>query len=166
MKRVTALILSALMLTSLVGCGNDAEKDEFLKYYNEDMPAVFELDQQVYDSFTSIQEPTTKEELDALLATLAEETIPLANSHYNAAFALAAEIKNEDLLEVHKIYVDYASKMETALTALMMGMTSLDMDSVAKSQEAENERNQLYLDYSRSVDALAKKYGLEGVSDE
>jgi hypothetical protein len=165
MKRVTTLILSALMLINLVGCGNSEKQDAFLKYVNEDMTPLAELQDQMFESFNDILARNYDNDMD-LYTALTEETVPLAQDLNNEALALATNINDEALLEVHKLFIDCASKYESAFSAMAIACLSQDTTLLLDAKEKITEAELLEVDYMAKLNALGDEYGLVRESED
>ena len=159
MKRIISLALILVMVLALVGCADTAKQDAIMNYVNVDLVAIAEIEGQMLESFESVSGDNYVDD-ETMYNEFNNVTAILARDLNNKATEIAGTITDPELLEVHKIYMDYATKFSSAINIMIAALQEQDTAQVAEANEKINESNNLYLDYNQKLNALIEANGL------
>ena len=157
MKRVICILLGLLMLLSLMGCGKSEKQADLYKYIEVDMAELAKLEEKMIKSYESVTGENYASDYDTYVE-LSEITIVLARELNDEVLDLSYEINDDELLEVHRIYMNYCSKFLSALGMIITAIENQDYTQISEANEKLNEANNFALDYRRALDDLAEKY--------
>lgn len=156
MKKVILLVLCAILALSFVGCDSDDKADALLKYMNEDMQPLHELEKKFHSIYNSDNRSYE------LLSTEGAEVF---KEWSEKTEALAKDIDDENIKEVHKIYESYVAKSGEALNALTEYYKESGLADAEPANTAIEEADTLVDNYTLEIETLMKKYGLEYEED-
>ena len=160
MKKILAFILVLLCMLGMVGCVNNKKQDELLKYSSEIITKL----EPIEDAFNNSYKSVTGENYindETTYTEFTENTVVLARNLSDKALEFADEINDEEILETHRIYINYASHQLNAIIMMISAIENKDREMVSTANEKLNEANNYALDYKAKIKALAKKYDLE-----
>ncbi len=159
MKRAIALILGVVLMLSLVGCFDTAKQDAILKYVNEDLASILELETKFIESYESVSGENYTD--DATMYTeLVNNTSIYARDLSNAVTNLADSITDADLLAIHKLYMEATTKNSAAITTMISALENADYAQVSTANELLGEASSLLVDYRTKLTALAEENGV------
>lgn len=154
----TAFAVCLLLVACfLSGCTDKASQEEIINYVNVEQPKFLEVQNEMLSSYNSVigdnytNDLVTYEELET-------NTVPLLNDLQEKVNAL--EIKNEDLKEVHKIYIEYTRSFKNSVISLMSAIEDQDTSKTIDSNNYMYEAQDYAKDYDDKVMELCKKYNI------
>lgn len=159
MKRVIVFILCLLLLFSLVGCGNSQKQDALLKYINEDLVELSDVETNFLESYGSVTGDNYTSDYD-MYVEFSNNTTVLGRKLNEAAVKLAQNIDDEEILEVHKIYINSTSDYMNAVSLTLAAIETQDYAQVSLANEKLNNANNLALDFKKELNKLAEKYNV------
>ena len=160
MKRILATIMVVMLSLGFIGCENSEKQETLLQYLNEDRNTLIDLESDFLESYNGVtgNNFTSDEET---LTELTTNTITLARNLSKEATDLSFEISDDEILDAHRLYMDYSSKMLNAVGMMIAALENQDRTQVVEANELLNEANNLALDYQRAIMDLAEKYNVE-----
>ncbi len=160
MKKALSLSLAVLLvLFSLAGCADTEKQDAIVNYINNDLAKLGEAEAAFMESYASVSGDNYTDDA-TMLAEFSENTVILARKLSDLATEMSGEITDTDVLNVHKIYMNGSSKFLSALTTMIAALENQDYEKMTAANESINEANNLMLEYSTAVKALAEENGV------
>ncbi|MBE7046322.1 MAG: hypothetical protein E7396_02785 [Ruminococcaceae bacterium] len=161
MKKFLFLLVITVLSFCLTGCGNSKKQDELIEYSNN--ITKYNLERTEDDFNKSYKSVTGENYVDDITTytELSEKTVILARQLSDTALELSKQITDEEIMEVHRIYINYASKQLNAITLMISAIENQDYALVSDANERLNEANNYALDYKREISKLVEKYDLE-----
>lgn len=160
-KKTLFLVLIVCLLASSFGCDVPSEKqNELLKYSDYMTSNIKPIEDEFYKSFTSVtgnnysNDASTYNELTTKTAVLAQTLFDRTNEIFN-------EINDEEILKVHKLYVNFASTRLTAIKLMISAVENNNISLINSANEKMDEANNYNLDYKINIKSLEKKYSLD-----
>ena len=87
-------------------------------------------------------------------------TLPLAGKLNELSIQTVNNITDKEILEVHKIYINYTSKYLAAVNMVTLALENQNTSQVLEANEILNEANNLAIDYRKALYELAEKYNI------
>ncbi len=137
-----------------------ATQDAILDYINEDVVALGTIEAELLTSYGSVTGANYISDA-VTYAEFTSKTLGLAQSLNNEAAQMAGTITDERVMEVHKLYMDYSTKFLNVIIIMISAIEDQDVAQVTQANEILNEANQLAMDYSTALRALADEYEIE-----
>lgn len=159
MKRILSFILIFLLAIGLIGCNNTEKQDALLQYINVDMVELVEIEEDLLYSYESVTGDNYSSDLETY-NEFYDNTILLARELNDAAVTLSFSISDSEILDVHRIYMDYSNKFLSTLSIMISALENQDYTQLAEANEKLNEANNLALDYQQALLDLAEKYDI------
>ena len=160
MKNFICILLIFVLSVSLVGCSNNEKQDELLKYSNDIVSKLEPIEDAFNKSYKSVTGENYIDD-ETTYTEFTENTIVLARELSDKALDFANEINDEEIMEVHRIYINYASNQLNAINLMITAIENKDREMVSTANEKLNEANNYALDYKTKIKSLVKKYDLE-----
>lgn len=160
MKRITSIFLVLFLLLGVGGCGNSEKQEMLLKYINEDTAEMGEIESELLESYGSVTGDNYSSDIETY-TEFNNNTITLARELSDEAVDISFSITDDEILEVHRIYMDYSNKFLSAVGIMISAIENQDTAQISEANEKLNEANNLALDYKRELQNLAKKYNIE-----
>ena len=156
MKRL--LVICMVLIAALfAGCGNKVAQDEIIRYNNVELPELKKLEDAVLQSYGSVIGTNYTNDF-VVFAELEENTVPLVRKLSEKAEAI--DIKNEDLKNVHQIYIKYCRAMMNGMIAMQHAVETQDRSKVIDANKYMDESRDLGKEYAQKYQELCKKYNL------
>ena len=155
MKKIISLVLCAILAFALIGCVDTAKQDAILKYINEDLASLTELETLFYDSYSSVSGDNYTDD-ETMYEELSNNTVIYARQLSDAATNLSSGIKDSDLLAVHKLYMEASTNNLNAITMIMAALENQDYEQVSAANELLGKANTLLIDFSDQLNTLAE----------
>jgi len=160
MRRILLTILTLVLGVGLSGCGNSEKQEALLQYINNDCVEMAEIENKLLASYESVTGNNYVSD-DKTYTEFTTNTIELAKQLNNKAVEVAGNIKDEEVLELHRIYMNYSNKFLSSFNLMIAGRDRQDMSKISEANERLNEANNLALDYKKELYRLAEKYNVE-----
>ncbi len=146
-------------LTYLFFIRGYSTRKELLKYINQDIKELSSVEKKLLKSYTNVtgsnyvnDETTYKEFVNS--------TLPLAGKLNELSIQTVNNITDKEILEVHKIYINYTSKYLAAVNMVTLALENQNTSQVLEANEILNEANNLAIDYRKALYELAEKYNI------
>jgi len=146
-------------LTYLFFIRGYSTRKELLKYINQDIKELSSVEKKLLKSYTNVtgsnyvnDETTYKEFVNS--------TLPLAGKLNELSVQTVNNITDKEILEVHKIYINYTSKYLAAVNMVTLALENQNTSQVLEANEILNEANNLAIDYRKALYELAEKYNI------
>ena len=159
MKKITVFILSLLLLFNLVGCGNRQKQEALLNYINVDLAELSEMETAFTESYGSVTGDNYTNDY-VLYEELTNITSTLARKLNDKAVELVETIEDEEILEVHKKYMKFASNNLNAINLILSAVENQDYSQVSLANEKLNEATTIGIDFRKELNSLAEKYNV------
>lgn len=136
------------------------KQEILLEYINNDIEDLVELETELLESYESVT--GSNYENDAITYNeLSNTTIYLARELNDEAVDIAVSITDDELVEVHKLYVNCSNKYLNAITLILSALENQDYELAAEANELLNEGNNYGIDFRKELRKLADKYHVE-----
>lgn len=175
MKRFYSIGIICVLLLGMAGCREkeekkaqgfvensvDAEAQEAVRYYVDTTSvSLKEQEQKVLESYSSVIGENYKDDT-TLCLELVTNTIPMATRLQSAAEAITETITEEELLEVHELYVSYATEFVDALRLLLKAVDEQDESVTREANEKLGNADGFAKEFRAGLQELKEKYKLE-----
>lgn len=160
MRKFSSLILILICVLGIVGCGNNEKQDALMAYSNDILSELQPIEDAFNESYKSVTGENYNDD-ETTYNELKKNTIVLARELSDGALVACDEITDEEILEVHRIYVNYAANQLNAINLMITAIENEDRAMVSTANEKLNEANNYALDYMTKIQALTEKYDLE-----
>lgn len=160
MKRIVLIIMVLILAIGLGGCANNEKQESLLQYINNDVIEMGEIETKLIESYGSVTGENYIND-NEMYEEFTEDTINLARELNDKAVELAFNIEDDEILEVHRLYMDYSNKFLNVIVIMISALENQDSTQIAEANEKLNEANNLALDYKKELNSLAKKYNVE-----
>ena len=160
MKKAVSLMLALVVAFSLIGCGDSEKQEALLDYINNDLVEMGNIEGDLLASYESV----TGDNYTSDLATYTEfttNTAKLALELNDMAVEISGDITDEEILETHRIYMNYSNKFMNVINIMISAVENQDMALMTEANEKLNEANNLALDFKRELFKLAEEYDIE-----
>ena len=160
MKKIFILTLVLVMTLSLAGCAKKAKSEALLQYMNYDKVQMDILADKMLDSYNSVvagnqfNNAVTVKEFKDNTRGLAEDVLAEAK-------VVAELIEDEELAEIHAMYIQYAEGYIELIDMAIAGIEQNSPDIINKVNTKVNELNQLLEDYYDELKAFGKDCDVE-----
>jgi len=160
MKKFLSIMMLCTVLLSLAGCVDKEAQEAVQNYLDTASVSLKEQEQKMLDSYSSVIGANYTDD-STLCMELVTGTIPMATSLRSSAEVIADTITEEELLEVHQLYVSYATEFEEALRLLLKAVDEQDK-TIRDAANAKLENADAYAkEFRTRLDELKKTYKLE-----
>lgn len=162
MKKRQWLLLGLVLavLFGLIGCSGSKKQKEILKYINDDAQVLGRIEDRLLSSYGSVT--GTNYTNDAVTyEEFTENTKWLAKELCDKATEIAGEIMDEEIIAVHRIYMNFSSKMRSVIDLMIRALENQDAVLITEANEMLNEANNLAIDFKIALKKLADKYDIE-----
>jgi len=159
MKRTIFTIVGLLLVFNLIGCGNSEKQDALLKYINKDLVEISDIETKFLESYESVTGDNYTNDFD-MYVEFSNNTSILARELNSAALEVGMAIDDEEILEVHKIYIDSTSNFMNAVSLFLSALETQDYAQLSLANEKLNKANSLALDFKKELNKLAEKYNI------
>ena len=160
MKKFVSIMMLCVMLLGLAGCVDKEAREAVKTYVETSSVALMEQEQKMLASYSSVIGANYTDD-DTLCMELVTNTIPMADGLVASAAAISETITNEDLLEVHGIYVSYATEFVGALRFLLKAVDEQDESYTRAANEKLGNADTFAKEFRTRLQELKKTYKLE-----
>jgi len=151
------LIVPVVIVLAAVVFSGKAKQMELLRYINEEIPELAEIEEEMLDSYNSVTGSRYVDD-ETTYTEITERTLELSQELCEEARKL--EFENKELRDVHKIYVRYTSEFRNALIKLQDAVVNQDYDAVIEANDYLDEANDICDEFMDALEALMKKYAV------
>lgn len=157
MKRLVTIILILLvLLISLTACGPSQKQKEIINYISNDCSEMTEIERNVLASYKSVSGENYVGETE-MYNEITNHTVGLAEELNDKSLEVLDNINCNEILEVHKIYMDYSDKLLDAMECMALGIEHHDDEQIIQANELLDEVNSLSIDYVTAIENLAEE---------
>lgn len=150
------LVMCVVMASALLsGCGNKAAQDEIIKYINVETVELHKLDKIVVDSQSSVIGDNYQNDM-ITFEELKNTTLPASVNLVKKAGEI--RITNEDLRNVHNIFIKAVRTRHDGLSLQMAAITAQDVSKMVEANKYIAESIDLVKEYEQKLKELGKKY--------
>ena len=160
MKKIFVWALVIAMALSMTGCSKKEKREELLKYLYEDCTELDVLCSEMIESFNSVVSDnqfnnavTYKEFKDV--------TKPKAEAALKEAKDVAEQIEDEDLAEVHGLFIDYLEAFIEVIDMAMKGIDESSNDQIDRVNARLKEVNGMREEYHNRLKELGEECDVE-----
>jgi len=154
------LLISVFICIFMTACGTTEKQDAILKYINEDIPALSELEEAFNASFTSVTEKNYIDD-ETMHKEFTENTLRLAKELNEKIVKLDKTITDEDIKAVHKLYIEYSEKCVSAIDLMIHALEEGDPAKVAEANAILEDASKLGDDYREKLYKIAEENNIE-----
>lgn len=153
------IIIFSMICLLLVACGSKNKTEELLDYMNNNIPKLAEMEQEMISDYNnlisddSINDEKVYEELN-------NKIIPLAQDLHDVAENMLPSIKDPDLKDIHKVYIEYTDAYLSYFKTVASSNDIRDPELFSVASEKFEEAKKLAENYSSSLKSLIEKYNL------
>jgi len=155
-KIIIAFAILTMALTILTGCATDPIDTDLTNYYENQIPALTELENSVMTAFNSVVEENFVDD-QTLILKLKNDVIPNSNNLVEQSKAVTTE--TEELKAIHEKFTASLVTENSAFTTMLEGLENRDKDLVTKGNDLLTESHVQFQAFSTALDALAKEHG-------
>ena len=159
MRRMFGIIIMLGLAISIAGCTANSAAEELVNYINIDCREMEVLENKVLISYESVSGSNYVSD-SIMYKEITTNTIVYVRELNEKALNVASSIEDPKILEVHRIYINYTSKMLNAMGIIASALQKQDITLMTQANQALNEANNLALDYKTAVFSLAKEYNV------
>lgn len=136
------------------------KQEALLQYINHDIKDLGKLETEFLESYGSVTGENYVNDM-TMYTEFTNNTIELARKLNDEAVELADSITDDELLEVHRLYMNYSNKCLNAVTLFTSALENQDYALVVEANEVLNEANNCIIDYRKELKKLANEYHVE-----
>lgn len=156
MKKITALILVAIMFcTFLVSCG-DPVYDDLENFVNVELKEINKNAEKIKEETATWAE---LDDLDAMLSSLTEVLIPLVDDSVKKIEKITTE--TEEVTALKDKYLEAMKAYQEGFAVILEGIQEIDQDKMITGRDKINEGMSLFEEYNSDLKALAKEVGAD-----
>lgn len=89
------------------------------------------------------------------------KTLTLARKLNDKSVDVAGTLNNEEILSVHKVYMNCCTKYLNVITTIISALEAQDINQMTTANNTLNEANSLAIDYKNQLNSLAEKYNIK-----
>ena len=160
MKKVMALIFVIVMVFGLTGCRAVERQEALLDYINNDVAELGTIEEELLASYESVSGENYTDDLE-MYTEFTSNTSDLARNLNEKAVEIAEEITDEEILEVHRLYMNYSNKFMSVINLMISALENQDITLAVEANEKLNEANNYALDFRKALSRLAEKRDVE-----
>lgn len=165
MKYIFKMLLIAVMVVMcLVACGTTQKQKDIMEYISIDSVEMYKIESEALASYDSVTGPNFVDER-TMYNEIKTNTINLARELNDMALNVEVELSDDEILEVHRIYVEFSDKLLSAMELMMSGIENQNVEEINQANATMNETNFLSIEYIKAVQDLAKEYNVELVNE-
>ena len=159
MKRIFNVIIILVMMFCLSGCSDSDKRDAVLEYINNDCVDMQKIENELLASYDSVSGANYEND-EKMYRELTTNTIELARELNEKAVKIGDDIHDVEVQEVHRIYMNYSSKLLSTIGLMVLAIENQDVILMSQVNEKLNDANNLALDFRREISELAAKYNV------
>jgi len=129
------------------------------KYLNEDLLPLAPLEKEMLESYTSVV-GTNYTDDKTLHTELTTKTLPTAKQLNEGAVALADEITDPELSEVHKLYLEYVGNLVSGFEIMIEALEKQNIVMITEANTKINDANTVVAEYKDEMGVLIEKYNV------
>lgn len=157
MRKIVTLIISLAMMIGLVGCANTRKQEALREYLDVYVPELAAMEEELLASYESETGSNYTSDYDTYME-FTTYTINLARELNDASVEIASYIMDSEVLEVHRIYMNYSNKFLSAVNIMISALENQDVYELDEANARLNEANNFALDYNIELNKLMEKY--------
>lgn len=156
---IVYIVLLTINILLAFGIISFSASGDFLKYVNVQMKEVNEQESRLLDYYEEYVEGQPLFSTD-VFSTISDILIPGYKALKEKAIDIYRDISNEDIKELHSIYIDYCDAWVNLLTYYKKYIESSDETFYLKAENAYNLINQYAKEYQKREKDLANQFGV------
>ena len=160
MKKLISIIMLCTMFFGLAGCVDKEAQEEVKTYIDTTSVPLQAQEQKMLVSYSSVIGANYKDD-STLCLELVTNTIPMADGLVGSASLITETITNEELKEVHELYVSYATEFADALRLLLKAVDEQDKSYTRAANEKLSNADAYAKEFRAGLEELKKTYKLE-----
>ena len=160
MKKFFSIITLCTMLLGMAGCVDKEAQEAVMSYVDTASMTFGTMEKQMLESYTSVIGDNYTDDA-TMCMEFVTNTIPLATNLQATAEGITETITNEEVLEVHNIYLSYVSEFVGALRMLLTAVDEQDQAIAAEANAMLNNANTYTVEFRTALQELKEKYSLE-----
>lgn len=133
------------------------KQEMLLQYINHDIKDLAELETEFLESYSSVTGENYVNDM-IMYTEFSNNTLELARELNDEAVELAESITDDELLEVHRLYMNYSNKCFNVVALSISALETQDYALIVEVNEVLNEANNYVIDYKKELRKLAEKY--------
>ena len=131
-----------------------------MDYVNTSMTTIGVLETSLLESYTSVVGNNYTND-NALYTELKLKTLNRAQALNSEAIRIGEALTDEEIKEVHDLYVSYSAEFLEALNLLKSAIEQKDLTISAQATEKLNSANTFAQEYQARLQSLAEEYEVE-----
>lgn len=151
-------IVGFLMIAILAGCSSDPVQEDLLNYINKEMKDAAKFEKAAISAYESVTGANYTDD-QTLYDALTNDVMP--NYQKFLKELESADIKTDELREIHKIYMDGADIQNKAFTVILEAIEKQDANMIQDANDMLADGGDLIHDYQNKLDKLAKEHDVE-----
>ena len=160
MNKVCSIGILCAGLLGMAGCVDKEAQEAVKTYIDTTSVPLMEQEQKMLESYTSVIGDNYTDDA-TMCMEFVTNTIPLATNLQATAEGITETITNEEVLEVHNIYLSYVSEFVGALRMLLTAVDEQDQAIAAEANAMLNNANTYTVEFRTALQELKEKYSLE-----
>ena len=173
-KRILAVLLSAAMVVSVVGCGKKKDDDsaadpeatvqeEIVKFVNEDLPSINADRDSAVSVYNAYFEDGADQDSEAWKTKLETEALVSYDTYLDNLNALSYE--NAEVNNLKDLYVKSSEGQRDAIQHVVNAISEVNTDELDAAQQSITD-SQTYLKmYQDELTRLCESYGIEMIGE-
>ncbi len=160
MKRLTSILLTLLLITSLAGCSGDETVKELSLYIQYDIVELSEIENDLTEAYNGITKSNNINMSDAYQELVTTAT-NLAVKLNDKAVMISYSIKSPELTKTHNIYVEYTKLLLDATDLIASGLATNNINLIDEGIEKATKAAELGDEFRKSLIDLGNKYNIK-----
>lgn len=157
MKKIIAFIISLGLMIGLTGCANTQKQEVLREYLDVHVPELAYLEEEFLASYESVTGDNYTSDYDTYME-FTTYTVEYARDLDSAAVEISNYITDSEVLEAHRIYMNYCNKFLSAVNLMITALENGDYSLVDEANDRLNEANNYAVDYNIALNNLMEKY--------
>ena len=160
MKKIFNFVLVLVLIFNIVSCGNSIKSEALLKYINEDLAVLSEMETKFLESYESVTGNNYINDY-IMYEEFSRNTMVLSRDLNNKAIEIIKNIDDEEISELHRIYINLTSNYMNVVSLTLAALETQDFTNISLANEKLNNANNLALDFKEKLNVLAEKYNVD-----
>lgn len=160
MKKIVALMISLGLMIGLVGCSNPQKQEAIREYLDVYLPELAYMEEELLASYESVTGDNYVDDYETYME-FTTYTLEYAKDLDSYAVEVSSYITDSEVLEAHRIYMNYCNKFLSAVNIMISALENGDLREVDEANERLNEANNFAVDYNIALNNLMEKYKVQ-----
>ena len=136
-----------------------AEQIEFADYINNDLAKLMEIEQKFLNSYGSVSVENYTDD-ETMYNEIKNYSSVYAQEMQSKAYEIADKIQFDKIKDLHNLFINYASSVNSAMGLMLSGLYEQDLDYVNDANEKLSEANDYASRYKEELQSLADELNM------